>query len=299
MNSWRIQCFVYVAEALNYRKAADALHITQSALTKQIKALEQEVGAILFDRDTTYVRLTDEGWRFYRRVVPILEQMTAADAMFSQGVHVTYSYFYAYGLKEVARRFRDRCPDAVLNMLRLKLWGDTAPVLRQPNSVAYCFEEDVKPLKDGVFVPLTLGRQYMMVAPDNPMAARSSIDLQELDPGSVIIRSGSQLSIRQLDTRGVGLRIENTLGDTYRWVGSNNLNECLEMVRCGCGVAFAPMPLIMDTEPAGIVRVPLEPEDTFSLGIGYLKQNDGPEVRALVDVLVETYGEDGMTPMLA
>ncbi|TIP12527.1 LysR family transcriptional regulator [Mesorhizobium sp.] len=53
-----------VAEHLNFRHAATALGIGQSSVSARIKALEDELGILLFDRNTRGVRLTEAGRRF-------------------------------------------------------------------------------------------------------------------------------------------------------------------------------------------------------------------------------------------
>lgn len=58
---WQLRYFVAVADELNFRRAAERLSITQPPLTRQIQALEETVGAQLFDRDRGGVRLTSVG----------------------------------------------------------------------------------------------------------------------------------------------------------------------------------------------------------------------------------------------
>ncbi|WP_354004977.1 LysR family transcriptional regulator [Ramlibacter albus] len=57
----RIRHFVVLAEALNYRKAAQLLHMTQPPLTVSIQKLEAELGVRLFERDAKGVQLTGSG----------------------------------------------------------------------------------------------------------------------------------------------------------------------------------------------------------------------------------------------
>ena len=61
MNTVQLTCFITVAETLNFLKTAELLHISQPAVTKQIKTLEDELKVKLFHRTTRSVELTTEG----------------------------------------------------------------------------------------------------------------------------------------------------------------------------------------------------------------------------------------------
>jgi LysR family transcriptional regulator, glycine cleavage system transcriptional activator len=67
-----------VARHLNFRAAADELSLTQSAVSRQIQALEDEVGVPLFLRHTRAVELTGAGAQLLRAVVPSLERIDSA-----------------------------------------------------------------------------------------------------------------------------------------------------------------------------------------------------------------------------
>jgi DNA-binding transcriptional LysR family regulator len=70
--------FVAVAEVLNYRAAAEVLHVSAPALSRQIKDLEEELGVRLLDRDTQSVRLTNSGAVFLAEVMTILADVKRA-----------------------------------------------------------------------------------------------------------------------------------------------------------------------------------------------------------------------------
>ena len=84
--------FLAVAEHSSFRAAAQRMHISQSALSVQIRQLEQTLGVPLFHRTTRFVSLTPEGQRLHsvaRRVAQELEQVAAAlqeDAQLQRGV---------------------------------------------------------------------------------------------------------------------------------------------------------------------------------------------------------------------
>ncbi len=73
-----LRYFIAVAEQLNFRKAAELLRVSQPPLSAQIKDLEIEVGARLFDRDNRKVSLTAEGRVFFQHATQIIERVDAA-----------------------------------------------------------------------------------------------------------------------------------------------------------------------------------------------------------------------------
>ena len=77
MNTFQLICFLTVADTLSFARAAAQLHVTQPAVTHQIKVLEQELGVPLFYRSTRSVILTRDGQSFLedaRRIIAIEHQ---------------------------------------------------------------------------------------------------------------------------------------------------------------------------------------------------------------------------------
>jgi len=72
-----IRAFDAVARHLSFRAAADELFLTQSAISRQIQSLEEEVGAPLFSRGTRRVALTADGTALLAAVTPALERLDA------------------------------------------------------------------------------------------------------------------------------------------------------------------------------------------------------------------------------
>src|SRR3954466_16039713 len=70
-----LRYFDAVAETLNFTRAAERLHVTQSTLSHQIKQLEDELGSPLFDRAGKKVRLTEAGEMLRSHMTPALEQI--------------------------------------------------------------------------------------------------------------------------------------------------------------------------------------------------------------------------------
>lgn len=80
-----IAVFVAAAEADNFAQAADALHITRSAVGKSIARLEERLGVVLFQRTTRTQSLTDEGALFYEHCLRAVEEIHAGEALLESG----------------------------------------------------------------------------------------------------------------------------------------------------------------------------------------------------------------------
>jgi len=74
----QLRYFVEVVDAASYSKAAEHLYIAQSALSRQIKELENEINAVLLKRDARHVDLTPAGKCFYDHARQILLKMDEA-----------------------------------------------------------------------------------------------------------------------------------------------------------------------------------------------------------------------------
>src|SRR3954470_20303740 len=72
-----LRAFGAVARLLSFRAAADELYLTQSAVSRQIAALESELGAPLFMRGTRHVEITSDGATLLRAVAPALDRLDA------------------------------------------------------------------------------------------------------------------------------------------------------------------------------------------------------------------------------
>ena len=73
MNTTQLECFLAVANFLNFSRAAEQLRITQPAVSYQVNTLEDELGAKLFERTSKAVRLTQAGYLFWQYANDILK----------------------------------------------------------------------------------------------------------------------------------------------------------------------------------------------------------------------------------
>lgn len=79
MHTQQLLCFVCVADKLNFTKAAEELFLSTPTVTHHIKTLENELGTVLFIRNSKMVRLTESGAQFYQDAQEILARMEIAE----------------------------------------------------------------------------------------------------------------------------------------------------------------------------------------------------------------------------
>src|SRR6201995_1399587 len=75
-----VEVFLAVARHRNFRQAAAELGVSPSAISQAIRTLEGRIGAVLFQRTTRSVGLTEAGERFLSRARPAFEELVAAGA---------------------------------------------------------------------------------------------------------------------------------------------------------------------------------------------------------------------------
>jgi DNA-binding transcriptional LysR family regulator len=78
MDFRNLRYFVAVADELGFRRAAQRLHVSQPAVSQQVRKLEEDLGVRLFDRTPRRVALTPAGEAFVVEARRILEQADEA-----------------------------------------------------------------------------------------------------------------------------------------------------------------------------------------------------------------------------
>src|SRR5450755_2771327 len=120
----KLRYFVAVADRLHFGRAADDLHIAQPVLSRQIRALEHDLGTPLFTRDSHGVELTDAGRQLLTDAGPLLasahavrRRVTVA-ARGSQRLMVGFRAGIA--VAPAVRLFADRHPDVLVDVQRIE-----------------------------------------------------------------------------------------------------------------------------------------------------------------------------------
>lgn len=122
-----LRYFVSVARELSFSRAAEQLHIAQPPLSRQIRDLEDELGAVLLDRTSRPLRLTPAGRFFQVQAQQLLDRMNEvkeATARIAGGSRTWFGLGFVpstlYGaLPEVIRLFRKAQPHVELSLFEM------------------------------------------------------------------------------------------------------------------------------------------------------------------------------------
>src|SRR3954451_18845650 len=137
----KLRYFLAVADRLHFGRAAEELHIAQPVLSRQIRALEKDLGASLFTRDRHGVVLTDAGRQLLADASPLLASEDAVrhrvtvDARGSRRLAVGFRT--GIPVIPAAQAFEARHPDVVVDVQRIEGDDQAAMLLDGRIDVAY------------------------------------------------------------------------------------------------------------------------------------------------------------------
>lgn len=233
-----LRVFEAVAAASSVSRGAEAMGITQSAASQQIRALEEEIGARLFDTQARPIRLTDEGEALLRHTRIVLAQLNvAADALGSLAggfrglLHLGVVSPANYFAPKLMAAFRQRHPD-----VRIKLELAKRDVLLQQlqDHRLDLVIAGYPPAQIEVEAEAFARHPHGLVArPDHPLAARRRLSWVDLRGEPFIFRErGSatrQFLEHLLQSQGLQVRVDLELD------GNETVKEA---VMAGLGISF-------------------------------------------------------------
>lgn len=192
-----LRYFVAVAEELNFRKAAERLHIARPPLGVQIRKLEAEVGAALLSRDGRNIGLTEAGRVFLDRARQTLAHanqsvLLARQTAAGQIGHLSIGYTMAAGFRvfpALVPAFRRKWPNVHLTFHDLRISQQIEGLRRDDLDVGFV----LLPVPEDEFDTQELLREPMIaVMPEkHRLAAQSTVAIEDLshEPLALVSRA--------------------------------------------------------------------------------------------------------------
>ncbi len=181
-----LRYFVAVAEAENVTRAALKLHVSQPALSRQIRDLEDELGFALLERDAKSVRLTEAGRAFLTEARAVLERaeeaVRAARNIATSGseIHVGYAPSpTARILPPALRAFQNELPKVRVKLHELSTEDMFTGLRARTLDLALLVQPPRNVLRGVRFEPLLRDPMRLAVSPDHALARRRSVALSD------------------------------------------------------------------------------------------------------------------------
>ena len=291
----QLEAFVAVGTFGGFRRAADALRVSQPAISARIKALEDSLGVALFERAKTGLALSPAG----RALRPHAEQLLQVVAHARQAVHdlrpssggaltiAAALSICTYLLPDVLKRFQAAHPKTKITVrsghskevLEMVLAGDAelglARSLQHPEIETVSLRED----------PLVL-----VATPGSPMAriGRARLDVSAGQPLILFDRGSSDWTLTLGLFRRAGL-VPNVVLEV------ESIEAAKRMVERGIGIAFLPqLALVREIRRGQLIAIDLRDAEALSRSLDLIHPRQRPlsaEANALLKSLRAAVGE--------
>jgi DNA-binding transcriptional LysR family regulator len=178
----KLRYFAAVAELGHFGRAAERLYIAQPVLSRQVRALEAELGFPLFVRTTRSVQLTPAGKQLYDDSAVLLATAAAATRrareMASGLERLAVGFGPALRVSGAVRVYAQAHPDVEIELVQLE-WRDQAQALREGRvDVAYFrWPPDSRGLR---IIPVGSERRVACMPTNHPLAARRRLTMADL-----------------------------------------------------------------------------------------------------------------------
>ncbi|MCB1530586.1 MAG: LysR family transcriptional regulator [Rhodospirillales bacterium] len=286
----KLRIFHAVAEAGSFTHASDTLHLSQSAVSRQISTLEESLGIVLFHRHARGLILSEEGELLHRTASDIIEKLTMIESLLADSKQLPEGpllitappFIGSTWLAPLLREFREDYPDiqitlrlddSILNLsmreadVAIRLYKPEQPDLIQRHltdikfhicaSKAYLEKyghpEDIKELKDHTLIGY----------PDNVPPPFS-------DPNWLF--------------RVAGIKLQNN----SRLIMMNSLHGIHETVRAGAGIAALPDYLVKNSTRTQRILTEIQPPPVSMYFVYPEDRRDSKRIAVFRDFILKT-----------
>ncbi|TGT40997.1 LysR substrate-binding domain-containing protein [Mesorhizobium sp. M8A.F.Ca.ET.165.01.1.1] len=232
----QLRAFHQVAISGGFSRAAEALFLTQPAISDQVRKLEEEYDVLLFNRNKKQVTLTHSGQklleithRMFDTEQQALELLTESRALRSGTLRIVADA--AHHLLHILGSFRARYPGVQVSVRA----GNTETVI----SSLYSYDADI-----GVLGEVPAGRDFEVLklnstpiiaftSIDHPLAGKKSLTLKQLAQESLVMRERGSKTRQKLEDMAATSKVE--LRPVIEAEGREAVRE---IVASGAGIGF-------------------------------------------------------------
>jgi DNA-binding transcriptional LysR family regulator len=295
MTEEQLKYFVTIIDTGSYMETALELNIAQSSVSKQIQALERELGVQLFNRRRRHVKLTEEGKQLLPQARHILGEIYYLKYM-AKKLQPGYKYritvltlpiMSCFGFHIPVSRFELENPSFIINLRELeepqlfrKLLGNNFDI-----ALTYWDEQNLTNGKNP-FVPVSTDKIVLAVHKDNPLAKLDHITPEQLKNIPLMLMETytciSHLCMAFFEEHHIVPNI----------IFRGRPETILGGVEAKLGSALIARKLASQLLANNVVLIPISPSIPATLGAVINKHSQkNPKVRELIKMLIDRNNE--------
>lgn len=286
MNIDSLKCFILVAENLNFARAAEAMYKSQPAVTKQINALEEELGVALFIRSTRHVELTPAGMSFYKDAKDIVfnsqmaieraKKQNIGENTVSIGLSNPTALFH---LTPLLSQLRMAFPNIRPNIQVLSYKIILNLFMDSKLDILFYYKENMTPKAGINFKEIQKDSFVCLIPEGHPFETKEVVSIQDLREETIVLCNPLNAPLSTASFQQTLL--EHHSSNIILYCDSAEIAHC--MVSAGLGITILPSFLCLKTPK--LTTVSFEEQTQLSFGVFYRKQNSNPIMKSLIKLI--------------
>ncbi|WP_158290514.1 LysR family transcriptional regulator [Halobacillus salinus] len=251
----KLRYFIEIAKLKSYTKAAESFYISQPALSKQMKQLEEELGFRLFSRSSKGLQLTEKGQSLFYELEPLFQQVETTVNQYKKHDEVRFgstpllsSYFIHEHYAKLQR----------INFYVTVIQDDSQDLIPflKDNRIDAAIVQDIAQV-EGLYSKYLFKDEFLAAVPAaSPLASQSHVSLEDCLEYTQIIPSqrstlAEQLRLIMNDRQFTGEVIET------------HYQAMTGLVSLGMGIAYLPSIMANQIEYRGVTFVPISDQQLF------------------------------------
>jgi DNA-binding transcriptional LysR family regulator len=277
----RLRYFVTVADELNFTRAAALLHMTQPALSRQVRSLEEGLGVVLFDRDRHGTVLTLAGQQLLEDARPMLESSVGLQRRVRAAgrgeAWFTIGFMPGVDSTSIIRDFKAITPHLTIDVLYTSITDQEDYLL--DGRVDVCFVR--LPISSSTLkvVPLFPEPRVAALPTEDPRASADAVSIEELRDLPFLQDPLEVPEWRDTSTRRPA--------DPYRrGPRPPTIEELLEQVAAGAGFCILPAGLADYYRHAHVRYVQLPDVEARMVALAYGANRSMPELDQFAKIAI-------------
>ena len=251
----QLRAFCQAARSQSFTRAGTHLGITQAAVSMQVRELEHELEAVLFERGGSRVSLSPAGQQLFAIAEPLVEAMDRLPEIFDEPLGDTFPGelriaagpgAVAFVLPPYIRRLRDEYPNLRLTVSTRRV-GEALKLLGA-NEVDLAVGAEEFRSEDCIYFPAFSYELVLITSLDHPLAGRESVDIREAGRYPAVVSHAGTYARRFAESiaREHGFELDIAV-EARGWAVLKGY------VKAGIGISVVPDFCVRERDPLSVI----------------------------------------------